>query len=523
MDYDIIIVGAGMGGCAVAYVLADLGLRILILEKGLPQSDWDQKYSNDYAEKFVESVEEQNYARNSQKNLKHREDVYSKAARSTYKVNSWIPVLGAGEGGGTAVYGAVLLRYPPFDFKRWPFSYEIIKPYYELAEKLFQPYGTNDPLSPERQFLNEPKPLSKAGEEIRNFLIQQGMHPFRTPIGYSAKENCQSCFGHFCSFDCKKSGANVFLKPAQKAGNIEIEYSSSVESLIEKDGKVTGIIFSKNNERKEVRAKYFFLAAGALVSPVILMKSKSEKFPNGIGNNHDLVGRNLMRHLIDFYFVKTPSSPKAQGHLNELSMSDFYAENASRWGILSMVPELMPPKLMAREFCEQLGAKYHIPFYRKWFLPIVSAILNLQMKDRVLLTAINEDSASKENRVTAKSNLDSIEVQYQITKEDLKRLKASRSYYKRLFKPLGGNLIKVAEDNSFLAHACGTCRMAPSAESGVVNPNGQVFGVENLYIADASIFPTSSGVNPSLTVAACALKIATEFKQKFEESRVGKI
>jgi len=110
------------------------------------------------------------------------------------------------------------------------------------------------------------------------------------------------------------------------------------------------------------------------------------------------------------------------------------------------------------------------------------------------------------------SELENITINYQISQEDKTRLRESRRQLLKLFKPLEGKLIKVAEDSGFLAHVCGTCRMDVDPTKGVVDSNGKVFGADNLYISDSSIFPTSGGANPSLTVAACAMKIAKQFE-----------
>jgi choline dehydrogenase-like flavoprotein len=507
MSYDIIIVGAGLSGCALAYALSDTSQRILILEKGTSKADWNKLYAANYAERFLPQ-------KGFTGTTKIRRELYSAAGRATLKVDSWIPVMGGGCGGGSAVYGAVLLRYKPFDFNRWPFTYDLLKPYYELAENLFQPYGNVDPLNIQKQFLLPPKPLSSQGLEVHDFFVQKGLHPFRTPIAYSASDNCLSCFGSYCATDCKKTGQNVFLDPALKKGNIEIVYSTSVESLITEGQKIVGVKVQSKNGKKEYRGKYFFLTAGAIATPMVLLNSKNSHFPHGIGNSFDLVGRNLMRHLIDFYYIKTPTSYKAHGHLNELSASDFYTENEKRWGVLSMVPGLMPPDLMAREFCERISVQLHLPFSEFWLLPIVKRIIMKLTKDRIVVTAINEDEPLRENRIMPNSKIDDVKIHYKISKNDHRKIKESRIFLKKFFKPLSVNLLKVAEDKSFLAHVCGTCKMSTNPETGVVDPKGKVFGTDNLYIADSSIFASSSGVNPSLTIAACALKIGLEFKIK---------
>lgn len=254
-----------------------------------------------------------------------------------------------------------------------------------------------------------------------------------------------------------------------------------------------------------------FLAAGALVTPTLLLNSRSTEFPNGIGNDRDLVGRNLMRHLIDFYYVKTTSSGLASGHLVDVSLSDFCRGHGYRWGQLMSTPGLMSPEIIASELVERLRTQTSLLIPRAPLKALITFILKKMTHQRILITSILEDFPEYENRILLESTPENISIQYRISKEDKLRLKDSRRYLKRLLRPLAVRLLKVAEDSTFLAHVCGTCRMATAAEDGVVDPSGKVFGVENLYVADASIFPTSGGVNPSMTIAACALKIAEQF------------
>ncbi len=495
---DVIIVGTGMGAGASGYVLAKAGLRVLFLESGLPKSRWKTHYAGNYPEAFVEGS--------------NRNEVFSHSGRATFKVNDWTPVLGAGAGGGTAVYGAALFPFHPQDLEHWPeFTFKDLESYYQKCDELFRSNGTVDPLFPHPRKLVADRKFPPWAQELFDFYNRQGLHPFQTPIGFENYDGCQQCFGFFCPKDCKKTSFNVFIEPFLKTGQAHVEYSTTVQQLATDGQNITGVICQTLEGKKEFRAKWYFLAAGALMTPTILLQSKSDSFPRGIGNQNDLVGRHLMRHLIDFYYVKTPSSKTASGHLIEVSISDFYHHNGINWGLLNSAPGLMSPKIIASDFVEKLKTKIPIP--APWFIlkNLLTVGLEQITKDRVLVTSILEDSPDSENRILPQSNLDQVSIHYKITAKDKARLQDSRHHLKKIFKPLSGRLLKVAEDSSFLAHACGTCRMAKYPKEGVVAPNGNVFSTENLYITDASIFPTSGGANPSLTTAACAMKIAEQF------------
>jgi choline dehydrogenase-like flavoprotein len=515
MEWDAIIVGAGMGGCAVAHTLTKQGYKVLILESGLPQKEWAPQFATNYAEAYIH---DQNKAGNTKTTRQdNRTEVYQKSGRGTYKVNGWTPVIGGGEGGGTAVYGSVLFRLWPQDFKTWPFKLDDLLPFYQIAEEHLTPRGTKDPLFSYDRRLWDPEPTSATGQELVAYFKQRGLHPFRSPVGYLAKKNCQWCFGHYCAHHCKQSAQDAFLAPALRTGRLTIHYSTKVIHIESKLGEVQSVMAETPDGPRRYQARFYFLTAGALRTPALLLNSKSDGSPMGLGNRHDLVGRYLMRHLIDLYFIKTPSSAQAQGHLNEVSLSDFcHDPNQPNLGLLSYVPSLMPVTLMAREFAARVHAQSKLPFPKSLLTLFVTKALKFNTQGKVLLTNILEDTPSFGNRITLKldrkeSAIDSLCVEYKIQKSDQEKLRASRHHYLKLLSPLGVYLLKVAEDHSFLAHCCGTCRMHPDSKLGVTNASGQVHDLRNLWIADASLFVTSGSVNPALTVAALALKVANDF------------
>lgn len=171
----------------------------------------------------------------------------------------------------------------------------------------------------------------------------------------------------------------------------------------------------------------------------------------------------------------------------------------------------------------QYGRFWPTPFLIEAILhPLLRYYLQRISRNKIIVTSILEDSPSFENRIqidrtaSAQGHLNEFTINYQITSQDQQRLQASRSHYKKLFSPLKGRILKVAEDNSFLAHACGTCRMSENPSQGVTNSSGRVHGIKNLFVADASLFVTSASVNPALTVGALALKVAEDFINTLE-------
>lgn len=499
-DFDAIVIGAGMGGGAVGYTLAKAGLRVLFLERGIPSRSFAPELSGDYVERFI--VERK----------LPRAATMAKAGRSPLRVNGAFPILGNGNGGSTAVYGALHLPFCAKDFASWPFSLAELQPYYDICDSLFQPRGTKDPLQENQRALREPAPLSGPGRELFDFFQTAGMHPYRSPIAYDNVDRCAKCFGIYCPRDCKRTAGNVFIEPAVRDFGARIEHEVSVDSLILDQRQCTGVACRTQHGAKTIRSRFVFIAAGALVTPVILRHSTSEMFPDGIGNHSDRVGRNLMRHLVDFYYVRTVSRDGIGEKLIEVSASDFHLKSDEGWGILNIVGGIMSPPLIAQTFLDQrLGDSALGQTVCRLAKPFMAKVIEYLLEGRMLVTSIMEDEAQSTNRILPGSTTENVRLHYGISPRDRSRLATFRKELLRLFRPLSPRLIKVAEDNMFLAHCCGTCRMGESPGTSVVDRTGKVHGAENVFVADASIFPSSGASNPSMTVAACGLKIADEF------------
>lgn len=500
-EIDIVVVGTGMGAGAVGYGLAKAGHKVLFVERGLSSQDWDSRLSGQYAEVFLAN-----------KSGADREDLLQKTARGTYKLNGNTPVLGGGQGGSSAVYGAGLLRFIPSDFHSWPFAYQDLLKYYNICDELFKPRGTQDPLGDHR-VLESPPEMSDSGKEIFQYLADRQLHPYRPPIAYRYVNGCQECVGFFCAKNCKQTSGNVFVAPAIEKYGAKALYQTKVDTLLMEKNRCVGLQCSTPSGPIQIKARHVFLGAGALITPTILMNSRNDIFPRGVGNQNDLVGRYLMRHLIDFFYIKTQAKDLVGRAVTEVSLSDYYRHAETGWGIINIVGGLMAPELVAQVFAEQHFHKF--PLLGQLIKPFIRKGFSYLSDGRILATTIMEDQASFENRVLPSSTIDDIKIKYCISTRDKQRLKAFRTELKNKFKGLSPNLIKVADENMMISHACGTCRMGDDPHSSVVNAQGRVHSAENVFVVDASIFPTSGAANPSLTVAACGLKIADEFHANF--------
>src|SRR5438093_10559051 len=229
-QWDAIIVGTGMGGATLGYALARAGQRVLFCEMG--KSEWDNPRATrgTYPEIFFPHPEVPK--------PEHR-DILSNAGRycdqvkdrSTTRPRTFIPFVGSGTGGSSALYGMAMERFSPADFEpkrchpdaaettlpeRWPISYAELAPYYKAAEDLYRVRGAADPLR-EAQVqdpLRPPPPLTPLGIELFSFFKRKGLHPYRLPMACEFVPGCTCCQGYLCDRNCKNDSSRVCLEPA---------------------------------------------------------------------------------------------------------------------------------------------------------------------------------------------------------------------------------------------------------------------------------------------------------------------
>ena len=386
-------------------------------------------------------------------------------------------------GGSSALYGMVLERFKSVDFEDWPISLSDLTPYYEKAEALFQVKKMTKFRHPGHLLLSE-------------HLSQSGLHPYVLPLANRDIESCHQCQSYLCQKSCKNDSYQVCIKPAVKQWKAKIITNCKVEKIVCTSGKASGVIASHQNELTEFNAKNIIISAGALESPKILQNSISAEYPRGIGNHFDLVGRYLMRHYVDLYSLKIDSDPN-NSYVKEFGVNDFYYYKNMKLGVVQSFERLPPNQVILEKMkfpCKSL------------LLPILQLVLNLLRAQRLVLCSLIEDKPHYENRVWSKD--DKICISYHISKDDSEKIHWFRKELLNKFRPFRPILLKSAEKNEMLAHACGTCRMGNDPTKSVVNSDNQVHGFENLYIVDSSFFPTSGGTNPALTIASNSLRVA---------------
>ena len=503
--YDVIIIGSGAGGSTMAYKLADSGKKILVVERGtfvpVEKENWDS----------VEVFKNNRYT-----------------ATETWldkDNNEFRPGMHYNVGGNTKFYGAALFRLRKEDFKEiqhyggispaWPIQYEDLAKYYLEAEALYHVHGLrgSDPTEP---FDDHPYPLSPLPhepriQEIYDELKNYGLHPFELPIGVNFNPhmtaNAPYTLDRFDGFpDAAERKGDAHICALSKAlvyPNVELMTHAKVLELItdESGKKITKIKVDYLGEERYLEAKVFILSAGAINSAALLLKCKSDHFPNGLANSSDQVGRNYMFHqntaLIALY---TEPNPTKFG--KTFGINDFYHATRGYDFPLGHI------QMLGKSDEHQIEADSPVPAPEFTF--------ELMAKHAVDFWLTSEDLPDPENRITIEN--DKIKVIYNVNNEKghhylkeelIKALKASGKFSSFMFK--GFYFSKGIGINS-PAHQNGTTKMGNDPAISVVNTYCKTHDLDNLYIVDGGFFVSSGAVNPALTIMAMALRVAEHLR-----------
>ena len=503
-EWDAIVVGAGMGGCAAAFALAKEGMQVLVIENGLAELTECADIS------------------------KHSDDAEDRArmgrwpTRLSGKVDNkpfdFYAPLGTGVGGSSLLYAAALDRFRPSDFTarahpnggtlQWPFNYEALVPYYEMAEDMMAISGTADPLSDTPVALAEPDPLSPRDSDLFDRFAGAGLHPYLLHSGYRYSKECGVCFGRVCLCGCKKHGGNSFFEPAVATGRVAVLSQTRVDRFDADADQVKSVYIIDNGTETALSAKVFVLSAGTYFSPVLLLKSRSDAWPNGLGNHNDQVGRNLMFHTGRSLAVWARRGKSHHGGGKTLVFRDFYETPEGKFGEVQSTGAQASYGNVVYALRQILATSAFAKVPLLWQLARIPAFIASRFLGKAaVFELIMEDLPYPENRVTLDDAAPSgMRFDYQIQDELRERFALfSRKVSKSLSKVHHIWLTHGVGLN--YGHPMGTCRMGSDPKTSVASADGRVHGLGNLYIADGAALPSSGGTNPSLTIAACALRL----------------
>jgi choline dehydrogenase-like flavoprotein len=502
-EWDVIVVGAGLGGGIAGRRLAEKGLSVLFVERGLggPRADRDEPTS------------EIGDAGGRRDRGFWPEPVHAVIDGRT---STFFGPLGAGVGGTSVFYAASLERPERHDLDDehptggWPAGYDAFSPYFEAAEALLHVCGEPDPLAGEPlPPLLAPPPLSEGDTAMIAALRRGGLHPYRAHLGIRYLPGCMECIGRRCPRPCKMDGRSAGVEPALATGRAALLDGCAVTALRGTRDRVTHLEAVRAGAPLRLRARCFVLAAGGLGSPRLLLGSAGEAWPGGCANASGLVGRNLMFHLSERIAVWPERRADFRGPAKTIALRDFYRVDGVRYGLFqSMGLEASYGSIVQylNEKFDRSALRGLRPLRELTRLPALVAAG--AFGDARIFVGILEDLPYPTNRVVLDpAHPDRPAFEYTFAPELLRRRRAFRRLIKQGLRGLRSFFLHV-EPELNLGHPCGTLRFGTDPATSVLDASCRAHGLENLYVADSSFMPTSNGVNPSLTIAANALRVA---------------
>lgn len=491
LDADVAIIGSGMGGATLAAALAPSGLRILVIERG---------------ERLADSPEARDPDAIFQRGHFRPAEQWRDAAGTPFNPGNYACV-----GGNTKFYGAVLMRYRAEDFRPlrhmggttpgWPIDYAALEPFYTAAEALYEVRGDTaaDPTEPPR---SAPCPFPPVPDEpdiaiLRRALAAQGLRPSALPLGVDIDRwlaRAPTTWDAFPDTTGAKCDAETRgLATALRHPNVTLLTGTRVTRLIAPAGRVEAIAVEGPNGAGILRAGIVCLCAGAVMSAALLLASAGEAHPNGLANGSDQVGRNFMNHNLSAVLGFNPLRRNRSVYQKTIQFNDWYLTGGPAGEPLGNV------QMLGRVTGPILAGESGLPARVAGFIADRS----------VHLMAMTEDLPDPMSRVLWRDG--GVVLDWRRTNVEAHALLVRRlgTALRRAGWPL---ILSRAFPKSKPSHQCGTARMGDDPQRSVVDRNLKAHDLENLYIADAAVLPTSAAVNPSLTVAALALRLGNHLR-----------
>ncbi|MFO1149999.1 MAG: GMC family oxidoreductase [Alsobacter sp.] len=491
---DVLIIGSGMGGATLAAGLAGSGAKVLIVERGeqLP----DEPSARDARAIFMAS------------RYRPREQWHDSEGRAFNPGNYYYL------GGNSKFYGAVMLRYRAQDFSPlehaegvtpgWPFPYAALEPWYGEAERLFAVRGAGgeDPSEPPHStpYPHGPVPDEEPVARARERLKGAGLHPFSLPLAVDIERWLARAPTPWDAYPDTRSGKydaeTASLARALADPDIRVlTRTRAVRLVAAPDGRIEGVeVEGDDGARRVIKAGLVVLAAGAVNSAALLLASADGANPGGLANRSGVVGRHFMNHNASAMLVFDPRLRNRSVYQKTLGLNDFYlsdGQGGPPLGNVQLLGKITGPVLKANLPAAPMALLDGMAAWSfDWYL-------------------MSEDLPHQDSRV----RLDGARIVLDWRRTNMKAHEGLVRRMRERFRAAGFPVVLTRPfDKRTPSHQCGTVRFGADPATSALDPLCRAHDHPNLYVVDASFLPTSAAVNPALTIAAQALRVADHLR-----------
>ncbi|MET3132020.1 choline dehydrogenase-like flavoprotein [Oxalobacteraceae bacterium GrIS 1.11] len=528
LSADVVIVGSGVAGALVAHQMAQAGASVLVLEAGPRLERWRivENYRNTPAkDDFMAPYPSSRHAPHPQYTPENNYLIF----KGSHKYNSqYIRAVG----GTTWHWAASCWRLLPNDFRMrstygvgrdWPIGYDELEAYYYRAELELGVSGPNDGTdlgSPRKQpYPMDHLPLSHNDQRFFEVLNAKGFTVVPEPVARNSRaydERPTCCGNNNCMPICPIGamyGGIIHVEKAEQAGATVLANAVVYRVEVDDKNRVAAVHYKDpDGHSQRVTGKHFVLAANGIETPKLMLMSSSARWPNGVANSSDQVGRNLMDHPgTGVSFLANEDLWPGRGPMELSSIVDmrdgpFRSEYAGKKLHLNNMAQTRHATQKAIE------------------LGLVGARLNGEIRRRaarmVNFNSFHDILPNPENRIRPSAarkdamGIPQPEITYSIDDYVKKSARLTHQAYARIAQLFGGTEIKHDDDFAPNNHIMGSAIMGADPRDSVVDAHCRAHDHENLFIAGSAVMPVAGTVNCTLTIAALALRIADTLRGK---------
>lgn len=507
--YDVCVVGSGAAGAIAAWRFARAGLSVVIIEQGLAVTE-----NTDF------------------------DDVLGSSERAMARLDNgvWAPIgypwSSCNVGGGVAFYGAAAFRLRRVDHSPrvhlpgcelscdWPLSADDLRPHYDAVEKWLGLAGPACGMDPTHPGGSEPPlPAVVPSHQARALFVGAeavGLRPFSTPLliatrpyrGRPACTYCSPCIEHRCKIGAKADAFRILVGPYLSGDTVVLRDGVKAVRLVRSAGRAIGYLEAievATGARQTYHARKFVLAANAIQTAALLLRSADNAEPSGLGNGNSLVGRGLCMKASGYVcgYPTQPFPPTTKddpwnngvGPFSTIASTDYYLDSRCPTGAGGLIYET------------RHGWRYG----------------GDPANDVARLECLVADTPSLQNRVRLSSEKDRlglpfVMIDYRTHPRDFARLSWLQDRAREWLSASGFNMLWQESGGFQLgsSHLHGTCRAGDDEKTSVVASSGRIHTLENVFVADGAYMPYPGGVNPTLTIQAISSHVSAHVLQSLD-------